>query len=293
MRGGFTFLEVLFAVIILGIGTIMVAGFLTVGATQVSLARSDFIGSTSSASGGAMLKSLWTLDPSAFPPTMVGTEPRWFHPRIAAREFGPNFRRHAFSQCLGSTFDASTSTAWIPFYYRPRSEAAVAGTCQVIVVSVDVIGRDGQNVESVGSFWNLTGLGVPFVSDNLLPVRLQISKVHELESSLRYGISFESPDEAVVEGAVVIFERDAQGRIFRLGAKENGIWELTPDSDLPVLNPVGAAPDAAKPLDQSLNNQFVYVIGRRLSDNSVPPSPSNPYVGASIVKHVTRFVMKG
>lgn len=68
-RPGFTFVEVLFAVVILGIGLIMIAGMLPVAIKQNADTRNDITAKVVCDSGYAYLKALIQQHPEAFPET--------------------------------------------------------------------------------------------------------------------------------------------------------------------------------------------------------------------------------
>lgn len=294
MSRGFTFIELLFAVMILGIGMIMIAAFLTAGASQVNLTQTGFASSARAAEGAAVLRSIWDLQPASFTTNSAGSEPFWFHPRRLPS--GTSFNSHAFANCLGSTFDSQTGAGWIPFYYRPQTLDGTPTNCQFIVVAVQLSPEANGAFPSLRSFWNLTPSSAPLALASQTPVRLYVENVVELERGLRYGIRFSETEawaSALVEGAFVLFEKDQVGRVFRLGEKVGDVWSLNLESDLPLLNPDGLPNNGDEALDASLRQQHAYVIGRRLRDSSQAFSSSNTYVGSSIVTQVHRCVVRG
>lgn len=68
-RRGFTFVEVLFAIIILGIGMIMLAAMLPVAISQTALTRDQVTGKASVESGYAYIRAMIQANPNCFPPT--------------------------------------------------------------------------------------------------------------------------------------------------------------------------------------------------------------------------------
>jgi prepilin-type N-terminal cleavage/methylation domain-containing protein len=66
---GFTFVEVLFAIIILGIGMIMLAAMLPVAINQTALTRDVITGKASTEAGYAYIRATVQANPTAFPPT--------------------------------------------------------------------------------------------------------------------------------------------------------------------------------------------------------------------------------
>lgn len=73
-RGGFTFIEILFSVIILGVGMIMIAGMLPVAIKQTADSRNDLTARVVADGGYAYLRTLSQTHPEAFPET---TGKRW------------------------------------------------------------------------------------------------------------------------------------------------------------------------------------------------------------------------
>lgn len=73
---GFTFIEVLFAVIILGVGTIMLAGMLPVAIKQSSDTRDEVAGRAVCEAGFAQMQAIAKSAPNAFPPTDQPTPPQ-------------------------------------------------------------------------------------------------------------------------------------------------------------------------------------------------------------------------
>lgn len=72
--GAFTFVEVLFAIVILGIGSIMLAGMLPVAIKQTSDTRNEITGKSVCEAGFAYLQALSQTSPTAFPVTTDATK---------------------------------------------------------------------------------------------------------------------------------------------------------------------------------------------------------------------------
>lgn len=148
-RAGFTFIEVLFALIILGVGMIMVAALLPVAIKQNADTYDDVTARTVAANAWAV------LDAAVEPETanLRATGQNWNHGLPAASfkmEYGAYFRSNpilpnnapsfapwfnktnVFGQTLGMRIYADDARfAWVPFYFKRGKEqpsGAVANT---------------------------------------------------------------------------------------------------------------------------------------------------------------------
>jgi prepilin-type N-terminal cleavage/methylation domain-containing protein len=316
-RPGFTFIEVLFAIIILGVGLIMIAGMIPVAIQQGQKSQEDLSGRIACDNGYAIVRAKLyeatastDLQPTHSPPATVGGANTPVVPRM---DYGPS----SASATWFATFQSDRISAndprfqWFPFYQREIG----SGRVNVIILTGRRISTDiGLNGER---YWPNFAFGIadnqpqegtaifvdgesPNCSARLSAAGINASVVAARTATTDYviftGFTNSDADDAPVDGAFVIIGEapagaDASrntGRIFRIGtqmsAGNKSVWTLDPAYDL------AARSDGA---DQSLEDfgraSAIYVLGRGLRDPSSPSGPANPYVGAAQDVAVERY----
>ena len=322
-RGGFTFIEVMFAVMILGFGVIMIAAMLPVALRQTQTARESVAGTATCEGGFHTLEAAYALRdtsgttiynlPGTYQNTANTNVPAAAGDLPEASTF-PAYRATTetavvplFLATLGDRVDSSDpKTAFIPFYLGDGT-----GTPRVSVVGVGV-----RNVPSMSDptaqppitdanpsfllpgrfFLSFDNSPLPVtvtMNDKTLDVGGQLEQVAPNTVTLagRAGVAdaqIGGPKGAAVEGAAVVV-RDEQGllRVLRLSAAVNDAsleWTLAPGGDF--------TPNQARlvnPTDRTSAPKVVvgYLVGRMLKNPGLAyDAADNFYVGPTQVTQV-------
>jgi prepilin-type N-terminal cleavage/methylation domain-containing protein len=318
-RPGFTFIEVLFAVIILGVGLIMIAAMLPVAIKQGQDTRNDIQGKVLTESAFAMLKSVATdasipqlnttsgttdywiqyLDANAVAATNViagdavfGPDPRYAWMGLFRRDDGsPTAKVFLFgiqrSVPEGDPFNADPNGTATPpaSYSQLLFNSDMVYIDETNVAEAEIIDSDSPNFNSPTNFPLLVRgvLGPDFIRIRTPPAS-----------------QFDRLRNILVEGSTILIAKDDQldniGRRFILGPRREDlevvdptgvrIYELLPGSDL--TSTVGAdgkintTDDVA---DVSLERNggqvpVIAVVGRQLlHPGDAWDAADNPYVG--------------
>ena len=303
-RGGFTFIEVMFAVMILGFGVIMIAAMLPVALRQTQIARDTVAGSAVVESGFHTMEAAFALrgGSNAYSVNATG---RPLNPGTGFAEaytypslespYGTTPRPQLFNTTLGDRIAGNGTTAYIPFYYQAGDDAP-----RVTIVGVGVRNAATMSDPDAAAasflrpgafFTNEDNCPLPvtaLMTDGSQPVgatgqREQV-RPNTLALASRNGTTDPQLAQAAVEGAAVVF-RDANGvlRAYRLGkaADDTGfLWDLAPGGD---FTPGDVRLDTANaPLPVT-----AYLVGRMLKNpGDVWGATANPYVGPSQVTQV-------
>ena len=313
-RGGFSFTEVLFAVMILGIGFIMVAAMFPVAIQQAQNSTEETTAAAVGRTAATMLEQV--ASNSTMPATdgvVVGTEFEALPPLPDQLNYQDTITLSTVLR--GSLVAASDSRyAWVPFYRRagnPRAPSTWSRVAQVIMIPV--LSRNESTFNNV----------LPQVfqrdrqSGGILGTARISAELFDGQNGAPDTIRFQSDLDLMSEGAYVIiadarrrvnaatwaapqdnWNRNVapqlQGRIYRLGnpTPTPGVWELMPGFDLEPIRVdqvPGRANDGAQPNPRdgkdtvvpssstSFDNVQVFVIGRGLDPNTRTNNP--PRVG--------------
>ncbi|HEX2970911.1 MAG TPA: prepilin-type N-terminal cleavage/methylation domain-containing protein [Tepidisphaeraceae bacterium] len=298
-RRGFTFVEVLFAVMILGIGFIMVAAIFPVAIQQSKANRDDTAGIIVAKTGGKLMQSLEISQNALLRNGTINGQRDWdvVHPFV---DLGPLPPDHLtlFARVKGNLISkADPHYAWVPLGYKlsqpryagddPNHLYPIFSSYTVYIVAVACRtksaydDRDITSSSGKGAAYTFQPKKVYFQlkDGGLDPDTIQFCR------SMSGLAAYEPP--AAAEGAFVLVAddqyksgnprfREANGRLYRLGVKRpdlgRGIWELLPGYDMTndwENIPSVDAPKANKPA-------IGYMIGRGYSD---PSSDSSPVEG--------------
>jgi type II secretory pathway pseudopilin PulG len=134
-HSAFSFIEVLFAVILLGIGFIMIAGIFPVAIQQTAVVSNETEGTLVTRDAIRKIQAIANA-PSNFPPPTAGNSNSLFQPTLNASKapvveaFSPNIM-----QALGSDsfFTADRRFGWVGFY---RRDSATSPFAQVFVIAL-------------------------------------------------------------------------------------------------------------------------------------------------------------
>lgn len=248
---GFTFAEMLFAVMILGMGMILIAGIFPVAVRQTQQTVDNAVARETAQSGVSYVAAV------ADEVTMPVTD--------GLMRFEPAL----WEQVRGNAINNVDSRyAWVPFYQRDTA----APEAEVVVVGVRV--RNGSGYEppvdvaraTLGEGGSLEAKGVRFELIDGGPGAVDLIRVVRNEITGNY--------HAFAEGVLVVVGDDGNGvggAVHRVGvAREDlsdalyAVFELSPEQDV----------------TQTENDARGYVIGRPLRDPTAPYDPvNNPYEG--------------
>ena len=277
-RRGFTFIEVMFAVIVLGVGVTMIAAMLPVAIQTTQETRENAAGSATLEAGFHLLEQVYE-DGGGMPAPPTGGPVTWPARNI---DFTAAFQPTALAQTLGNRVLTSDPTfMWLPFYDRDGENPP----------KVALVGVRSRNIDqfpiafadpAYGAYFNLTGAALPAPArqpsaanpdvyplpvtistlagsnltsgsvDFLSPDRIRISgRNGPLPSGGTFSVSDDQARQAAVEGAaVVVVDNVGRLRVYRLGPPTSEAelppeWQLAPDAGLDAAELVDVAADTA------------------------------------------------
>jgi prepilin-type N-terminal cleavage/methylation domain-containing protein len=233
-RRGFSFVEVLFAVMILGIGFIMIAGVFPVAIAQTAATQEETVGATTArgaAATCATATSLRSLIPNDGVVHRLTDEVGWTF--IKGNQILPENPRFG----------------WVAMIKRDREDSfhQAPSYAEVIVVPVQVRGRGAFDQRDLAQGGATTGAYATLMP---LPIQVKVtegSANNSLNFADRCVITGGIGAGAAVTGAVIVLQggpngsqvdtakRDVAGRIYRLGNPVTGLtntWELMPGNDM-------------------------------------------------------------
>lgn len=260
-RGGFTLIEVMFAVILLGIGFIMVAAMFPV-AIQQSRGSSEET-AASIVARSAMVQLSQVARENTMPVGAMGM---------------PTFSPPLWLATRGDAIDQSDPRyAWVALYARKDRSS----TAQVYIFVLQARNHSQFNLNDIEPKVPVTG--------DAWPASIQPKLVHIVAQqgtpNDRIWVLDENdqPMPAAAPGAYIL-SRDT-GRLMRLGRSislADGLWELAAGNDLP--------PDAANivPLPPDNNPRQAYMVGRGYDPDTPgrnltsPPQFSGPAMDIAV-----------
>lgn len=263
LRRGFSFTEVLFAVMILGIGFILIAGIFPVAISQTALSQDDTIGASTARGAVAAYSSLPYLS-SLIPNDGLVT--RFTDDAVNVPVGATTVSVKPWSLVKGNQVLAEDQRyGWIAMVRREAADmrGQPPNTALLIVVPVQLRGESAFTV--VDSTQNATG---PSSHATLMPVPVQVTMTD----------GGNNPDQCVVSGAyagaaapgaVVVLR---SGRIYRLGNLVEGsmtTYTMLPGNDLASSAEAVTSADA-------------YIVGRRCVHDPANPNDTPTFEGTSI-----------
>jgi len=255
-RRGVTFTEVMFAVVILGIGFIMLAGMFPVAIMQTQSNVEETAGAVLAESASRYLQQALG-DASLLPPTGVVV-------RALGDSAGiPDAR---WQRVAGNLICAGDPRyAWTVLYRRPAGQRFA----QVIIIVLQARNRpafDARDTVALGGN-----------APNLMPRLVRVNRLARDPDGVD-RVTFESAYPFLDVGAfVVIAAGDHAGRVYRLGNGGGSVFELAPGEGLS-----GGDSNIESTVD-------AYVVGRGYED----PSAANPVFSgpAMDVSAYTTFIV--
>ncbi|HET6248028.1 MAG TPA: hypothetical protein VFE47_10055 [Tepidisphaeraceae bacterium] len=273
-RPAFSFTEVLFAVMILGIGFIMVAAMFPVAIKQTQETVEETTAAGVAKGAASYMARVGTN--SNFPSTL-GKVVGYAGP-------APNATAIPFWQALSGNLILSTDSryAWVPFYSRTQTANTTNNTvtlspyAQVTIICVSA--RNSANFTNADlklqALANLQGRPALAVfndgSASNVPDTITLS-----QDTANGGPA--NPGAGMAEGAYIIVADDSNlpnvqanplassnGNVYRIGIASNGsttTWELLPGSDMRNARyvVVNGNPTPARPVGAAVH---VYLVGR-------------------------------
>jgi Tfp pilus assembly protein PilV len=280
-RTGFSFVEILFAVIILGVGFIMLAAMFPVAIHQ---SRASAEETNSAAIARNAVKFLESAGQQYLPSPPAPADVPFFHPESGT---APDISSIAWRQGAGAAENdarwnlirgqlingENPRYGWTALYHRyPGSPLA-----QVWIITL--ASRNQQQFRPERDLWieaspftpKLVFVSTEYGADG-------ISRIQLLEDIVPTGAY------AGADGAFVLIARGPQrGRIYRLGNRIQPLdryrWELTPGFDLDGTVEV-------------VSDTAAWIVGRGLQNPDQPYDPNtNPFVGtAQDISIYTTFI---
>lgn len=260
-RGGFTFIEVLFAVIILGVGLIMIAAMLPVAIKQSDDTLGEITAKATAESGFGFIHAAATKEnlPVSGSPAMVwsistggnvasGIQASTVPPLLSVNDPQGVIRGNQVN-----TVDRRF--AWVPFYFRDQDSSTATIWCiGVRLRNTEEIAGGTYSVKSWARSFNGPWLVRAWITDSTdgSPDRIRFEQHDPADGSSRYPgaakpgafiilnefLDAASPDK---RQATLHPTSDAQlapryGRVLKLGARlSQDEFELDPSYDIPML----------------------------------------------------------
>ena len=294
-RRGFSFTEVLFAVMILGIGFIMVAAMFPVAIQQAQTSTEETTAAALGRTAATMLEQVAT--DSTMPATggvVVATDYDGVPPTGGRPDLRDNVTLSTVLR--GNLIMAGDGRyAWVPLYRRagnPENPAEWSRVAQVIMIPV-LSRNESEFSKAKPDVYQVTRSG----AEGSAPIQ---ANFYDGQNGAADTVEFRSNPDVASEGAYVIVADarqpparaswnnfvapELQARIYRLGnrtAAAPNIWELMPGFDLEPIRvdannsrTDGAAPnprdgkEIVVPTNAGFDNVFVFVVGRGLDPNA-------------------------
>lgn len=266
---GFSILEVLFAVIILGIGFIMVAAMFPVAIHQTRANVDESIGrgvvDSALYESGAVLRMLSAASDKA---AVAGTTTTAHEYELMSKLPGtigdvPTLLRTMRLQ------DDQPAYCWDLLYNAEYDTVTGADALRMIVVGL--VARTTSEFELAHLAWDT---GVPRVG--FYPCTAELELIPGSPTQITFSDA--RAQQIAVEGALVV--RKQGGAIYRLGGPTDlsgGVWELSPESD-------------AVPSSDDGDTVDIFIVGRGLRDpGSGWDASTNPHEGPSQVVAVRKL----
>lgn len=284
-RPGFTFTEVLFAVMIMGIGFIMIAAMFPATIRQTATTIEETNGAMIARAAAQYLQSIasdQTMPPTATAPNVPGI--------VKAISPVNNEATVAFDRCQGNfIMSQNRRYGWVACYRRDVTDQGPADYAQVFVIAAECRNRSEYLVpgNAVAAWDDLQMFGSN--PPTLAPRKVRVNVAWDGGRQQGVVTFTGSPGGGgavdgswiASPGAYLIIARDPTtgttpgrltGRIYQLGNPlgSNNVWGLAPGGDMQVF---GTAYD-----DYGLSGVEAYMLGSGYAD---PSTNSFGYAGAA------------
>lgn len=283
-RGGFSFTEILFAVIILGIGFIMVAAIFPVAIQQGKATAEESTGAAIARGGLNYMEQLGLASDSLTSPLLPATGSATAPHRGLTQQLSATAANPAWQQIRGNLIlPDDPRYAWVVLYRRdglltdPRTWSPFA---QVFLIPVQIRNR---SIHQTGTPNDLQAAAAAQPANlQARPVRVEIindgagvgTDLIRIDDDTVAGAK-----EAAAEGSYLIIRDDGlaaasagwmNGRIYRLGIRRTDLdtgnpqhWELAPGFDFNIdPGPNGLPENGAGDDIAGLPNATAWIVGR-------------------------------
>lgn len=267
-RRGFTFIEVLFSVIILGVGLIMVAAMLPVAIKQSDDTLGEITAKATAESGFGFVRATATsnnLLATAFPsgkPAMVWSTSIGgvLASNVNQGYITPLFQvNNPLGLIRGSQVNSTDRRfAWVPFYYREEGSSTATLWCIGIRLrNTETMPNGTYSVNSFARVFNGPWLVRAYITDSTdgSPDRIRFQQHEPADGTSRYPGAAGSGAFVILNEfldvapsapnadhqATLAMTSDAQtapryGRVLKLGTRiSDSEFELDPNYDIPML----------------------------------------------------------
>ncbi|MCY2953403.1 MAG: hypothetical protein NTU53_15710 [Planctomycetota bacterium] len=293
-RGGFTFTEVLFAVMLLGIGFIMVAAIFPVAIQQSQANREDAMGVILAKQGARIMESLqFNADDlgKKLPNNMLLRYDGRVHMfGLEDNNFGGfTWLEARFKKLLGNLVDRTDARyAWVPLGYKlgPWPTAVPPNVRTPVFYEVYLVGVACRNKSAYEEGKDMDLQKSWTFQPKVCSFFLTEGNTEADTITFTRGLNSLEPGDYVfaAEGAYVLVANDqlpnadprrgrANGRMYRLGVRRTdkgpGCWELVPGKDMSY----GPLPDGT--YNASVNENLP---PRDVGDNKPKGSPAKGYM---------------
>lgn len=279
-NNAFTLVEVMFAVITLGIGLIMVAAIFPVAIQQRKLVGEE---TSAAASGAAAMQVMGDLGRQGGMLALPATD-----------TVQPLPANHWNAVRGNLILPSDPRMAWVPLYRRPNTSTGVSPTAQVFVIGVQIrntsVFEEARDTVAQG--------GAPYA--NLYPRqgRVTIDKIDDVYYADFAPMAADDNYAAVAEGMFIVISDDGlsggnagrmNGRIYRVGNRREDLgadvyelspgWEFKPDPGADgVLDEANGGPAGSNSSDDIVNlgtggGATCWFMGRGFAD---PVNPGDP-----------------
>lgn len=271
LRAGFSFVEVLFAVMILGIGFIMIAAIFPVSLSQTRMTNEESFSAAMVRGARRYLEQI--ADEGTLPPTGPGANVTPAQePTVHA--FRNNINREFVAAEMVPGIDARYS--WMPFY--SRKEGSPYATVYIFPMQVRAQSRYDRLPDVPA---DNTGLGTVTASFTAGAIQFQGDE------------GGASPGAYVLISQVILPNPTAggslyNGRVYRLGnSLGGGQWEYFAGQEfVRAWNDADGNPITPPTQVQEILRAKVFVIGRGLADQSAPLNSRREGAGQEIGVYV-------
>jgi len=269
-RRGFTFTEILFSVLILGIGFILIAAIFPVALRQTQSTAEETVAATIAKGGVSYL-------------VKYNTQANWYTPSTATNSDG---LVHAIGPVAVPSEPVPTNTtlwplisgnlilpsdsryAWIPMYRQGQDPtASPANSKPLPYIQVIVVGVQARN----RSFYDSNDLATRTNSMVTLEARPVLATFSQANEQVTFtAVSGDDNTTCISDSAFVVVANDTNagvtnGWIYRLSTNAGGlVWNLAPGYDLTnaAANQIPGA------------GSTVMVIGSGYTDTTLAPNPT-------------------
>jgi hypothetical protein len=296
---GFAFTEVLFAVMVLGIGFIMIAAMFPITIRQTQSSMQDTHGANTAKGALAYLQSI--ASDVNFPVTATGGNPA----RVCSLPQAPTPTASApntpgFLESRGNYIDPNNPRiAWVPLYRRGvGADGTPEPYAEVIIIVMQSRNRPQYTATpqpiTGNKYWSdlAPEPTFNFPAATLEPSQTEVALTYDFSKNtgvMSFPLLAGQASARPAPGAYVVISEDnssgslkgkSNGRIYQLGNpinEANQVWSLTPGADMIRQG----APSDDNDLAGGSKPALAYIVGRGYTDLSQKFDDTKPESGYS------------